>query len=86
MARLREVNALQSRIAGEINASLAGAIFPVLLDDLAPKGEGLLQGRTPSDKVVLVEGEENMLGRTVSVEITRGENWCLYGQIGDSDE
>ncbi|NLA91734.1 MAG: tRNA (N6-isopentenyl adenosine(37)-C2)-methylthiotransferase MiaB [Synergistaceae bacterium] len=86
MARLREVNALQSRIAGEINASLAGATFPVLLDALAPKGEGLLQGRTPSDKVVLVEGEENMLGRTVSVEITRGENWCLYGQIGASDE
>ena len=81
MARLREVNALQSRIAGEINASLVGSVFPLLLDDFAPKGEGLLQGRTPSDKVTLVEAPPRMLGRTVEVEITKGENWCLYGKI-----
>ena len=81
MARLREVNALQSKIAGEINASLEGAVLPVLLDDLAPKGEGLLQGRTPSDKVTLVEAGPEMLGRTVPVKIARGESWCLYGDI-----
>ncbi len=81
MSRLREVNALQSKIAGEINASLEGAVLPVLLDDLAPKGEGLLQGRTPSDKVTLVEAGPEMLGRTVPVKIARGESWCLYGDI-----
>jgi len=53
----------------------------VLLDDVAPRGEELLQGRTPSDKVVLVEGGEDMLGRFVPVEITRADNWCLSGRI-----
>lgn len=81
MERLRIVNTLQSAIAGEINASLEGRTFPVLLDDRAPRGEGLLQGRTPSDKVVIVEGGEDLLGRTASVEITRGDNWCLTGKI-----
>ena len=81
MERLRIVNRLQSAIAGEINASLTGRTFPVLLDDIAPRGEGLLQGRTPSDKVVIVEGTEDLLGRTASVEITRGDNWCLSGTI-----
>ncbi len=40
-----------------------------------------MQGRTPSDKVVLVEGGEDMLGRFVPVEITRADNWCLSGRI-----
>jgi tRNA-2-methylthio-N6-dimethylallyladenosine synthase len=81
MARLNEVNTLQSGIAREINESLVGSVFPVLLDDVAPRGKGLLQGRTPSDKVVLVEAGEDMLGRFVSVEIQRADNWCLSGGI-----
>jgi len=81
MARLNEVNRLQSKIALEINSGLVGRTYPVLLDDFAPRGEGLLQGRTPSDKVVLVEAGEEMLGRMISVRITGAENWCLSGRI-----
>ena len=81
MARLNEVNRLQSKIALEINSGLVGRTYPVLLDDFAPRGEGLLQGRTPSDKVVLVEAGEEMLGRMISVRITGAENWCLSGKI-----
>ena len=81
MARLNEVNRLQSKIALEINSGLVGRTCPVLLDGFAPRGEGLLQGRTPSDKVVLVEAGEEMLGRMVSVLITGAENWCLSGRI-----
>ncbi len=79
--QLNEVNRLQSKIALEINSELVGRTCPVLLDDFAPRGEGLLQGRTPSDKVVLVEAGEEMLGRMVSVGITGAENWCLSGRI-----
>ncbi|MPM17168.1 tRNA-2-methylthio-N(6)-dimethylallyladenosine synthase [bioreactor metagenome] len=84
MARLNELNSLQSGIALEINESLVGSLFTVLLDDAAPRGDGLLQGRTPSDKVVLVEAGEEMLGRFVRVEITRADNWCLSGRIVDN--
>ncbi len=81
MERLNFVNRLQSAIAAEINQALAGSVFPVLLDDRAPRGNGLLQGRTPADKVVLVQGADDLLGRTASVEIIRGDNWCLSGKI-----
>ncbi len=80
MSRLNEVNALQARIAGEINRSLVGRRFRILLDDVAPRGHGLLQGRTPSDKVVLIEGGEELLGRFTTVEITNGESWRLDGR------
>jgi tRNA-2-methylthio-N6-dimethylallyladenosine synthase len=81
MERLNEVNRLQSLITREINEGLVGRTFRILLDDVAPRGEGLLQGRTHSDKVVLVEGKEDLLGRFAIVEITGGENWCLAGRI-----
>ncbi|MDI9387679.1 MAG: TRAM domain-containing protein, partial [Synergistota bacterium] len=81
MRRLNEVNALQARIAREINSSLVGSEYDILIDDLAPRGSGLLQGRTPSDKVVLVEGGEELLGRFARVEITGGESWRLDGRL-----
>lgn len=81
MARLNAVNELQKEIATEINRALVGRTVEVLLDDEAPRGAGMLQGRTPSDKVVLVEAGKELLGRFVSVEITRGESWCLTGRV-----
>ena len=81
MERLNAVNRLQSTISLDLNRALTGRRFPVLLDDHAPRGEGLLQVRTPSDKVVIAEGGEDLLGRFASVEITEGENWCLTGKI-----
>ncbi len=79
--RLSEVNALQSRIAMEINGALVGRRYDVLIDDEAQKGSGLMQGRTRTDKVVLVPGDPSLLGNFVSVEIVKAENWCLRGVI-----
>ncbi|MBQ3397009.1 MAG: TRAM domain-containing protein, partial [Synergistaceae bacterium] len=41
----------------------------------------LLQGRTPSDKVVLFEGKKNLIGEFVKVKITQAEAWCLHGEL-----
>ncbi|MDD4836356.1 MAG: tRNA (N6-isopentenyl adenosine(37)-C2)-methylthiotransferase MiaB, partial [Dethiosulfovibrio sp.] len=79
--RLQEVNALQARIAGEINSGLVGKTYRVLVDDRAHKGEGLLQGRTKTDKVVLFQGDPSLIGSFVSVEVKRANNWCLHGEI-----
>jgi len=79
--RLNIVNELQNQISYEINAALKGRKFKVLLDGLPPKGEGLLQGRTPTDKVVLVEGSPELLGKFVEVSITEAEHWCLRGRV-----
>jgi len=80
MERLNRVNALQNEISLEINRKLIGKEYRVLLDDHAPKGEGLIQGRTPTDKVVLLKGDASLLGSFVSVKIANAENWCLYGE------
>ena len=79
--RLNIVNELQNQISYEINLSLKGKRYRVLLDGLPPKGEGLLQGRTPTDKVVLVKGTPELLGNFVEVTITGAEHWCLRGRL-----
>ncbi len=51
------------------------------MDGPAPKGENLLQGRTPSDKVVIFEGNKKLLGQFINVKITEAEAWCLHGEV-----
>jgi len=79
--RLNEVNRVQTRISTGINAALVGKTFEVLLDSPAPKGGGLLQGRTVTDKVVIVEGPESLLGRLVQVRIEGAGKWYLHGRL-----
>jgi tRNA-2-methylthio-N6-dimethylallyladenosine synthase len=91
MERLNRVNALQDAITLSINRSLVGRRTRVLVDGAAPKGappEGaaqdgglLLQGRTPTDKVVLLPGTHELLGRVVEAEITDAESWYLRGAV-----
>lgn len=79
--RLNKINEIQSTISAEINKSLEGRTFDVLLDDAAPKGEGLLQGRTTTDKVVLVTAPREMSGEFRRVRIVASSPWCLEGEI-----
>jgi len=65
---------------------MVGRKTSVLIDGTAPKGEAqgsklLLQGRTATDKVVLLVGDEELLGRTVTAEITEAGSWYLKGVI-----
>ena len=81
LKRLTILNELQDKITFEINQKLIGQTFEILADGSAPKGENLLQGRTPSDKVVLFESKKNLLGEFVKVKITSAEAWCLHGEL-----
>ena len=88
MERLNRINALQDGITFSINRALAGQRASILVDGTAQKGETpdgrpLLQGRTPTDKVVLLAGDEELLGRTVTAEITEAGSWYLKGVIVD---
>ena len=46
-----------------------------------PTSERPLQGRTPTDKVVIFSGDKALLGQFVQVKITAAESWCLHGKV-----
>jgi tRNA-2-methylthio-N6-dimethylallyladenosine synthase len=79
--RLTVINDVQSGISKEINRSMEGLVCDVLLDEPAPRGEGLLQGRTVTDKVVLVRAPSEMTGEIRSVRILGSTAWHLEGEL-----
>jgi tRNA-2-methylthio-N6-dimethylallyladenosine synthase len=79
--RLVRLNGVQTEISREINASMVGRTYEVLLDEPAPKGEGFLQGRTATDKVVLVRAPLEMAGTFRAARVTGSSPWCLEGEL-----
>lgn len=79
--RLNIVNDLQREISLSINKSFEGKVLEVLFDGPAPRGEGLIAGRTASDKVVLVKGTDAEYGKLRKVRIEKGDAWSLYGVL-----
>lgn len=79
--RLVQINELQTGISMEINRSLIGKTVEVLIDEPAEKGAKLMQGRTATDKVVLLKATEEMRGEFRRAKITEASPWCLTGEI-----
>jgi tRNA-2-methylthio-N6-dimethylallyladenosine synthase len=79
--RLVKLNGVQTEISRKINASMVGRTYEVLLDEPSPKGEGLLQGRTATDKVVLVRAPLEMAGAFRAARVIGSGPWCLEGEL-----
>lgn len=79
--RLNAVNTLQRQIALAINRGLEGKTVEVLFEGPAEKGEGLISGRTVTDKVVLVRGTAAEYGKIRKVRIEKGDAWSLFGAL-----
>lgn len=79
--RLNEINNMQSAIARELNEAYIGREVEILLDGPAPRGGGLLQGRTMTDKVVIVKAEPEKTGKFVNVKVTGASHWSMEGEL-----
>ena len=67
--RLAELIELQEGIGLEINRAMVGRRERVLVEDVAPRGEGDLLARTRGDKMVVVPGPAERIGTFIDVEI-----------------
>ena len=67
--RLERLITLARRIAAEKNLAAVGQTVEVLLEKRARRG-ALLQGRTDTNKVVLIPGPEEWIGRYLKVALT----------------
>ncbi len=77
--RLQGLNQLVERIAAEVNRPLVGARQEVLVE--GPGTRGGVVGRTRTNKVVVLDGERSLIGRTVTVEIISAGSWVLRGSL-----
>jgi tRNA-2-methylthio-N6-dimethylallyladenosine synthase len=78
MRRFRMLEDLQEKIVGEINAKLLGQKVDVLFEE---KVKGRWRGRTPTNKLVFVESENDLHGKVVPVTITWTGPWSMQAKL-----
>ena len=76
--RLKKIEQLQERIAGEINARLLDKTVEVLVEG---RKEGKWWGRTRSGKLVFFSDHSNLLGQLVKIRIEKTSPWSLQGRV-----
>ena len=73
----------QDEISEEKHAAYIGKTVRCLVDGRDEKG---LTARTPGNRLVHFEGDENLVGRFVEVAITGANKWSLFGQLAEAPQ
>jgi tRNA-2-methylthio-N6-dimethylallyladenosine synthase len=76
--RFRLLEELQEGIAGEINASYLGEMVQVLFEE---KVRGRWRGRTPTNKLVFVESDDDLRGELRQVRVTWTGPWSMQAAL-----
>jgi tRNA-2-methylthio-N6-dimethylallyladenosine synthase len=74
MRRFRMLEELQEQIVGEINKKYLGQQVDVLFEE---KVKGRWRGRTPTNKLVFVESEDDLRGKVLPVTVTWTGPWSM---------
>ncbi len=78
MRRFRLLEELQEQIADKINAQYLGQQVEVLFEEQV---KGRWKGRTPTNKLVFVESDENLRGTVLPVTVTWSGPWSMQARI-----
>ena len=78
MRRFRLLEDLQEGIAEKINVRLLGKTVQVLFED---KVKNRWRGRTPTNKLVFVENDEDLRGKILPVVVTWTGPWSMQGRL-----
>lgn len=76
--RFRVIESLQKSISEEINKAYLGRSVPVLFEE---KKKDRWRGRTPTNKLVFVESQEDLLGQIRNANITWTGPWSMIATV-----
>ncbi|HMV97606.1 MAG TPA: MiaB/RimO family radical SAM methylthiotransferase, partial [Anaerolineales bacterium] len=76
--RFHLLEELQEQVVGEINKKYLGETVDVLFEE---KVKGRWRGRTPTNKLVFVESEEDLRGKLRPVTVTWTGPWSMQAQL-----
>jgi len=76
--RFRALEDLQEQIVTAIHASYLGKTVDVVFEE---RVRGRWKGRTPTNKLVFVESDEDLVGQVLPVEIGFTGPWSMQGKI-----
>lgn len=79
--RFDRLKALFEEQIAENNKKYIGTIQKVLIEGKSKNNEEMLTARTSTNKVIILEGNENLIGTIVDVKIVSEHQWYLKGEI-----
>ena len=79
--RFDKLKALVESQISENNQKYVGTIQKVLVEGESKNNKELLTGRTDSNKVVIFEGNKELIGQMIELEIISEHMWYLKGKI-----
>ena len=79
--RFDKLKALVESQISENNQKYVGMIQKVLVEGESKNNKELLTGRTDSNKVVIFEGNKELIGQMIELEIISEHTWYLKGKI-----
>jgi len=79
--RLRRLNQLLAETSLKNNRKRVGRVERVLVDGIAPKHGGMLQGRTEENIAVVFHGDEKLIGDFVSVRLLEAHSFYIIGEL-----
>lgn len=77
--RLYAMIQLQKEISHSKNQKLLGKTLQVLVDERSKRDESKWKGKTRSNKTVIIETGEDLLGKIVLVKIDEADSFTLFG-------
>jgi tRNA-2-methylthio-N6-dimethylallyladenosine synthase len=80
MRRLHMLDDLQKKIVDEINRKYLGQTAEVLFEE---KVKNRWRGRTPTNKIVFVETEDDLRGKLLTVTITWTGPWSMQARLAE---
>lgn len=78
LRRLHILDDLQEQIVAEINKKYLGETVEALFEE---KVKGRWRGRTPTNKIVFVESDEDLRGKVISITVTWTGPWSMQAQL-----
>lgn len=79
--RIQELVKLQNKISAEISREYLGKIKEVLVEDINPKYENTVCGRTDSGRLVSFLGNNSLIGNFVNIKINKTKTSSLWGEM-----
>ena len=83
-ARIMELIKIQNQITKELSKEYKGNVYEILVEDVQPKSEGYVCGRTESGRLVSFKGDKSLIGSFVNVKIETAKSASLFGSIVDN--
>lgn len=81
LERLHTLIDLQKQISKRKNQRMIGKILKVLVDGKSRRDKDKFKGKTTTNKTVVIQANENILGTIASVKILDADSFTLFGRL-----